>query len=97
MYQTFIIHSWERRKALKIQQSSSKSLPDIDKDGMDVCVLFSAGSLMDKDACILLAHIHLCLCPCTDRHFKNEHGRKNVNIQQLKIILSEKGFYQNRL
>lgn len=37
-YQTFIVHSWERRKTLKIQQAAIKSLQDTVKDEMDICV-----------------------------------------------------------
>lgn len=55
-YQTFIIYSWERRKALKIQQAVSKSLQDTDEGEMDAWALLSAGRLMDNDSRILLAH-----------------------------------------
>lgn len=40
-YQTFIIHSWERRMPLKIQHGAPRSLPDTDKDEMDVSVCVS--------------------------------------------------------
>lgn len=40
-YQTFIIHGWERRMPLKIQHGAPRSLPDTDKDEMDVSVCVS--------------------------------------------------------
>lgn len=67
--QTFIIHSWERRKALKIQQAATKSLPDTDWRRGWMC----GGGLMDKIVIgFLLGHMHQCVCVSRQAAQKNE-------------------------